>query len=467
MILRQILESKRVEVEELRGRAAELAERAAAGPPVRDFAAAVRRRGRVSVIAEFKRRSPSAGELAPRADAGRVAAAYEAGGAAAISVLTDAPWFGGSLEDLAAARAATRLPVLRKDFVLDSLQVLEARAQGADAILLIVRLVDDTRLAELLDVVRKQGMAALVEVHEPEELKRALAAGAELIGVNARDLSTFDVDLEASAAILRRVPPERIAVAESAIRGPEDVRRAAAVGADAVLVGGWLMERDPARAVSSLVDVPKIPGVKVCGIRRERDAAAADAAEVDYVGFLFGESPRRVTAARASAIARGLRARAVGVFVDSEPAEIMRVREAVPIEVAQLHGRETVRECGLLRDAGLRVWKAIRPRSPAELLELAGRYAPIVDGLLAEGFSSRAAGGTATPLPLEWWDELRDIAGGVAVILAGGLTPENVAGAVAAARPDLVDVSSGVERSPGEKDARRIRAFVDRVRGGG
>lgn len=254
MFLERIVEAKEKEVEALRERADELQVRARQAPAPRGFAEALRCADGVAVVAEFKRRSPSAGDLASEADPGRVAAAYEAAGARAVSVLTDEEHFAGSLADLRAARRKTRLPVLRKDFALDPLQVVEARAAGADAILLIARILSDGRLRELIGCVRDLNMDALVEVHEEEELGRALEAGATCVGVNARDLSTFEVDLSRCERLIRRVPPELVAVAESGVQGPEDVERMGAAGADAVLVGTALMQGEPGALLRSLVD---------------------------------------------------------------------------------------------------------------------------------------------------------------------------------------------------------------------
>lgn len=259
MILDDILAAKEAEVDRLRSRARALREEAEAAPPARDLAGALRTGGAVSVIAEFKRRSPSAGPIATAADPAEVAAAYERGGAAAVSVLTDGPFFGGSLEDLRAAREACDLPVLRKDFHLDPLQLLEARAAGADGVLLIVRVLDADRLADLLALAAELGMESLVEVQEQGELARALAVGALVVGVNARNLADFSVRRGAAAAILAAVPSTRIAVAESGIRGPEDADLAARAGADALLVGGWLMEGSPEDRVAGLTGHPRRP----------------------------------------------------------------------------------------------------------------------------------------------------------------------------------------------------------------
>ena len=209
----------------------------------RDFAGALQAPG-LSVIAELKRKSPSAGTLGGGADPAEVALSYEAGGAAALSVLTDGPHFGGSAEDLIAAHEAVALPVLRKDFTVDPRDVVDARAMGADCVLLIVAALDDHELQSLLALARDLALGALVEVHDESELDRALQAGADLIGVNQRDLHTFEVDTERAVRVADRIPAGVVAVAESGVRGPEDAERLAAAGYDAILVGQSVVTAD-------------------------------------------------------------------------------------------------------------------------------------------------------------------------------------------------------------------------------
>jgi indole-3-glycerol phosphate synthase len=218
----------------------ELVERAAGLEPTRGFAAALRADG-LSVIAEVKRRSPSKGDLAPGLDPAALAATYERGGAACLSVLTDEAWFGGSVADLEAARSACSLPVLRKDFTVDARDVLDARLMGADACLLIVAALDDDELRSFLRLAEEVGLDALVEVHDGDELDRAVAAGASMIGVNQRDLVTFEVDVERAAKLRPRMPEGAVTVAESGVRGGPDARRLRAAGYDAILVGESLV----------------------------------------------------------------------------------------------------------------------------------------------------------------------------------------------------------------------------------
>ena len=254
-VLDEIIDSKLDEVAALRARETALLDAARAAGPPRDLAAALRRPdGTVAVIAECKRRSPSKGDLAPDLDPVAAAVAYEAGGAAALSVLTDAPYFGGSLADLEAARDACSIPVLRKDFTIDPLQIVEARGAGADAVLLIVAAIpDDALLADLHTVALEWGLAVLVEAHTEDEIDRALRAGARIVGVNSRDLSTFAEDLSVAQRLATRIPGDVVGVAESAIRSRDDAARMAAAGFDAVLVGEALVRSaDPGALVSEM-----------------------------------------------------------------------------------------------------------------------------------------------------------------------------------------------------------------------
>lgn len=211
-----------------------------------------------SVIAEVKRKSPSKGELADIPDPSALASAYAAGGAAAISVLTEQRRFGGSLDDLVAVRAAVDTPVLRKDFIVTSYQLVEARAAGADLALLIVAALDDADLRRLHDEARELGLTVLVEVHDEDETERAVALGAELVGVNARNLKTLAVDDDTFGRLAPLVPEDRVLVAESGISGPDDVTRFVGQGARAVLVGEALVrDGDPTGAVRAMTGVQR------------------------------------------------------------------------------------------------------------------------------------------------------------------------------------------------------------------
>jgi indole-3-glycerol phosphate synthase len=255
--LNQILDSTRRGLPSLRERRDALEREAHTRPAPPSLSGALQGE-RVAVVAEVKRRSPSAGVIREDLDPRERAALYARHGASAISVLTDPTHFGGSVDDLRAAAERVRVPLLRKDFILDELQVMEARAAGAAAVLLIVRALSPDRLSALLACARAVGLEALVEVHTAAELDRALAADARIIGVNSRDLDTFRIDVAGAWELLARVPADRVAVAESGMQGSDDVERAALAGADAVLVGTALSAApDPAGLLGRLAEVPR------------------------------------------------------------------------------------------------------------------------------------------------------------------------------------------------------------------
>jgi indole-3-glycerol phosphate synthase len=245
-ILDEIVESKRREVAAAQRRMPieELEAQAAEAPPVRDFRAALAGPGPIQLIAEVKKASPSAKVIRADFDPVGIARIYQAHGAACISVLTDAPYFQGHLSYLARVRASVAIPLLRKDFLIDEYQVVEARLAGADAVLLIAEILDDVTMARLLERARGLGMAALVEFHDEANLPRVLAAGADLVGINNRDLTRFVTDLDQTLRLRDRIPPDVLLVSESGIRTRDDVERLEAAGVSAILVGEHLMRAD-------------------------------------------------------------------------------------------------------------------------------------------------------------------------------------------------------------------------------
>ena len=258
MILDQIVAQTRIRVARQRQEVplARLEARARSRPRARDLFGALRS-GTIACIAEFKRRSPSAGWIREQGDPAQIARAYEAAGAAALSVLTDGPFFGGALADLGAARSAVGLPALRKDFMVDPYQVPEARAAGADAILLIVAALEDRELAALLAEAERFRLDVLCEAHDGAEVDRAVALGARIIGINHRDLRTFQMDMTLAARLRDRIPADRLVVAESGIRTAGDVERMRNAGVNAILVGENLMRgQDPGAALRTLLGPP-------------------------------------------------------------------------------------------------------------------------------------------------------------------------------------------------------------------
>jgi indole-3-glycerol phosphate synthase / phosphoribosylanthranilate isomerase len=443
----------------------------------RPFLPAIARPGQINVIAEFKRRSPSRGVIREDLHPMQVAQAYEVGGAAALSVLTEEQFFGGSLEDLKDARAATLLPALRKDFVIDPYQVWEAWYAGADAVLLIVAALGDGELKALHQTAQEAGLDALVEVHDRVELERALSAGARAIGVNNRDLRTMEVRLENALELARFIPAGIVAVAESGIQGPGDIRRLREAGYDAYLIGETLMTgADPRATLETLIrdsSTPRWAGraarkgtrvaVKICGITSVEDGVVAARAGADAIGLVFVPgSPRCVSVETARAISRALPpfVLRVGVFANLPPAEVESIASAVALDVVQLHGDETPEEVAGLQRRAIKAVPVDDAFSAPDALRFEGRASGIL--LDTRATPGGITGGTGRTFD---WSKAREVRERASfLVLAGGLTPENVGVALTAVRPDAVDVSSGVESAPGKKDADKVRAFIHAVR---
>jgi len=369
-------------------------------------------------IAEIKRRSPSAGELRGDADPAQLAAQFAAAGAAALSVLVDAR-FGGSIDDLRAARAATELPILGKGFFTEEGDLDELEAAGADAVLILLRDVDDARARALLAHARGLGLDALVEAHDADELERAIALDTEIVGVNARDLGTFEIDRRAQLELVARVPSDRVVVAESGVHTRAQGAAAELAGADAILVGTALMRApDPSAKLTELISRPL---VKICGLTRQEDVDVAVDAGADLVGFILArETPRR--APRVLDVPDTVLS--VAVFVEEV--------EETPADLVQLYAREN----------------GHRARHAA-LYRGGERVASVVDlPWLRED-------------PLHW-EGAASLDG--RVMLAGGLSPNNVRDAIEAVHPWAVDASSSLETAPGIKDEARVRAFVEAAR---
>jgi indole-3-glycerol phosphate synthase/phosphoribosylanthranilate isomerase len=366
-----------------------------------------------------KRRSPSAGDLRPDADPAVLAAAFEQAGASAVSVLVDER-FAGSIADLASARAASSVPLLGKGFFSSVEQLAELRRAGADAALLILRDLDDEQARTLIAAAEERGLDALVEAHDATELERAVALGADPIGINARDLATFAIDRTAQLSLVAAAPRDRVVIAESAIGTRAQGAEAELAGADAVLVGSALMRApDPPAKLAELISRPL---VKICGLTRDEDVAVAVEVGADLCGFVLAEeSPRAAT------------------HVLSVPDTVLSVSVCVGeprpagADLVQLYRHEEGRVRG--RDA--------------VLLRNGERVATVCDLPWQE----------SDPAHLE---RARAVEG--RVMLAGGLSPENVSQAIEAVQPWAVDASSSLEVAPGVKDHGRVRAFVEAVR---
>ena len=374
----------------------------------------------LGAIAEIKRRSPSAGDLRPDADPARIAPAYARAGAAAVSVLVDER-FAGTWDDLRAARAASDVPLLAKGFFSTADDLRTAKEAGADAVLLLLRDLDDRTARTLLAQAEDLALDTLVEAHDAEELDRGIALGAPVLGVNARDLATFAIDRDAQLALLAGVPSDRIVVAESGIASRAQGAAAELAGADAILVGSALMRApDPAAKLAELVSRPL---VKVCGLTREEDVAVAADAGADLLGFVLApESPRAAQAV----LPVPDEALAVAVWVGAAGESAADLDQVHTVEQGKVRGRD------------------------ATLYRGAEPVARVVDLPWEEDDPTH-------------WDRARSTEG--RVVLAGGLGPANVAEAIAAVGPWAVDASSSLEVSPGIKDHARVRAYVEAARG--
>ena len=418
------------------------------------------------MIAEVKRRSPSRGDLAIDLDPATLAAAYATGGAACLSVLTDAPHFGGSAADLAAARAASGLPpTLRKDFTVAPADLYDARLMGADAVLLIVAALNDGELTAFLRLGAELGLACLVEVHDETELQRALGAGASIIGVNQRDLRTFEVDGDRARRLAASIPNGVVSVAESGIRSHEDVAALVDAGFHAILVGEAArhLGRPAAAAIGDLVGSAAAYArararpmfVKVCGVTCEEDALIAVAMGADAVGFVFAPSSRQVFAPAVAQITARLPAQVVtvGVFRDELPERVVEIVGESGLVAAQLHGHETPEDVALIAKQVRHVIKAFAATSSA--LGQAARYA--ADAILVDGPDP----GSGRVFD---WRLAEGLPRTRRVIIAGGLNGDNVGEAIRSVHPWGVDASSGLESEPGRKDPRLVRAFVRAAR---
>jgi len=376
----------------------------------------------LGAIAEIKRRSPSLGDIRPDADPGRIADAYARAGAAAVSVLVDER-FGGTWDDLRAARAASGVPLLAKGFFSTEDDLRTAKEAGADAVLLLLRDLDGGQAASLLALAGELGLETLVEAHDAEELRRAAALRAPVIGINARDLSTFEVDRAAQLDLVAQsnyLPHRPVVVAESGIRTRAQGAAAELAGADAILVGSALMQApDPAAKLRELLARPL---VKVCGLTREEDVAVAAEAGADLAGFVLApESPR----AAAEVLPVPDELLAVAVWVGEAGPSV------APID--QVHERAE---------------GAVRGRN-AVLLREGEQVAQLLD------------------LPWEQddpghWDRAASMPG--RIVLAGKLGADNVGEAIRRVRPWAVDASSRLESAPGIKDPDKVRAYVEAAR---
>jgi indole-3-glycerol phosphate synthase/phosphoribosylanthranilate isomerase len=406
-------------------------------------------------ILECKKASPS-GLIRANFDIDEIAGAY-AGFADAVSVLVDEPFFQGSFEYLERARAALDQPILCKDFVINPYQVSEARVHGADAVLLMLSVLDDETYTACANEAGRLSMDALTEVHGEDELERAVALGAPIIGINNRNLRTLEVDINTASKLADRVPSDRTLVCESGIGSREDVLNMEG-RADAFLVGGMLMK---APRIDLAVRGLLYGAVKICGLSSPEDAAEAFLRGASFGGVIFAaESPRKIDEALALEISRASAPPLVGVFVNEDKSRIVRLAAGMNLAAVQLHGEETGEDIAMLRrelPARCEIWKALRVRD--RLPDTDGYGA---DCVLLDAHAGNLRGGAGVSFD---WSLLNDCPDKSRIIAAGGINPEN---ARRASRLGCraVDVNSGVEYpgAPGKKDHDKMKKLFGNIK---
>ena len=446
-VLGEIASSKREELDRRYDGVSLDALRASATRTERSLADALAQEG-ARFILEIKRASPSAGTIREAADPVALARGY-AGVADALSVLCDNAYFGGSLDDLRRARAEFEGPILAKDFFIDLRQVAEARIAGADAILVMLSLLDDAAAHAMIDEAARFGMDSLVEVHDEAEMRRALALGAPLIGINNRDLRDLSIDLS-NTERLAKLAPDRVLISESGISNRADVERLAPL-VDAFLIGSSLMRSaDPAQAARELL----FGRTKLCGLSRGADLRAARPAA--FAGFVFVPgSPRHVTADEAAPLAGTARRSGVlpvGVFRDAPVALVASAANDLNLHAVQLHGREDRDYVAALRPqlpAPCEIWTAVSVGS-----------APLADQGGDRMLFDNAAGGTGRMFD---WLQIAGHPSLPQAIVAGGIGAHN-ARAAQRLGPYAIDIGSSVDAEPGRKSPEKVAALFDALR---
>ncbi len=429
----------------------------------RDFLKSLMVPSKIGLIAEVKRASPSKGIFAPEFDPVELAQLYAANGAAAISVLTEPHFFLGSPGYLTAINEVVHVPVLCKDFIIDEYQVYEARAWGADAILLICAILDQVQLQRLIEVAHDLNMHCLVEVHNSEEVQTAISAGARIIGINSRDLKTFKILPNLIRELRPLIPKNTVVVAESGIHTIADARRLARYDVHAMLVGESLVTSQDIRAQirTLLKGANENVQVKICGLSTTDQILTARNAGVDLLGLMFYEqSPRYIQPQAAKEILKTyeedqISPDIVGIFVNKEADYINDIVEDVGLHFVQLHGDESPEFCTRIHRP---VIKALRLNEKSDP-NLAEAYFHNTWRILLDTPTLKWGGTGET----HDWVIARSIAQQTPLFLAGGLTPANVGEAIQQVQPWGVDVSSGVE-THGQKDIKKIQAFVENAR---
>lgn len=403
-------------------------------------------KGKHNIIAEIKKKSPSEGNLR-NDDIQAVAKNYDRY-ANAISIVTDKYFFGGDKRDIKKIKKVTSLPVLCKDFIIDEMQIPESRYYGADAILLIASILSKEQIDRFIALARKYNVDCLVEVHTEEELKKVLDTKAEIIGINNRNLSTFDVDIETTKRLKKLIPPDKLIVSES---GFENINEIHSVAVNSVLIGTALMKSaDMSKKLSSL----RKPKVKICGITNPEDAQEAVKYGADFLGFNFYEkSPRYITPGNAKKIIEKLPndVAVAGVFVNEAIDKVQEIADAVGLDMLQFHGNEGPEYC---MSFSLPVIKAFHIDKDIPDIKKYKVFAYLFDT-----FDKDVYGGTGKSFNLNVIKRVEE-----KIFLSGGLNSENVKDTVKVIDPYCIDVCSGIEKEKGVKDNGKMKKFIQVVK---
>ena len=432
------------------------------------FEAALRQQD-FNFICEVKKASPSKGIIAEHFPYLDIAKEYEVAGAAAISVLTEPDFFKGDKKYLQEIASTVKIPVLRKDFIIDDYQIYQAKLWGASAILLICACLDVPTLTKFRELADSLGLSSLVEAHDEHEVQMAIDCGARIIGVNNRNLKDFTVDVQNSVRLRNLVQDDVIFVSESGLETPEDIQVLRDNNIGVALMGETFMR--------SLNKVEKLaylygptyytPKVKMCGISKVETIPAIVDAKPDYMGLVFAPSKRQVTVEQAKILVEELHKqyavqynsetiKTVGVFVNETVENLLKIAEEVKLDVIQLHGDEDESFIQILKEqSNVEVWKAVQVRSAADAEKWIDSSA---DMLLFDAYHKDERGGTGEVFDWSSLDEFER-----PFMLAGGIDSANVARAIRTVRPYGIDISSGIETN-GVKDDEKIKAFTNIVR---
>jgi len=427
----------------------------------RVFAKALKGKKNVSLIAEFKKSSPSRGKINSNASLKEFISLYDEY-CDCISILTEQKYFDGKLDFIKQARKYTRKPILRKDFILDEYQVYEARAYGANAVLLIVGFVSEKKLKELVKLAEGLGMDALVEADSVSGLKKAIASGSKLIGINNRNLNTLKEDFSRTEKLLKTISPKKrkqlTIVSESAIDSQKQIESLQGK-IDAVLVGSAIMSFPIPK-----VKLRELSGktlVKICGITNKKDARDAVKLEADVIGLNFyKKSPRFVSVKNAKEIVKKVKGKVLitGVFVNEKKARVKNIAKQVGLDIVQFSGTE---KPNYVNSFKIPVIKAIHIKNKKSVSAAESFDSEMI---MVDSFVKGEFGGTGKAINPKFINKAKI---SQKLVFSGGLSPKNIAGVIKKFNPLLVDVCSGIEKEPGKKSLIKMKSFISNVRGVG